>query len=1044
MLEEKQTEQMLFKLRRLEETVETLLFTKVDEIEASAFHTKERLHSVPDKERFTPCAKGTVFEGEESFVWFLTEYTVPENLAGRDLFIKPLVDGYEGFLFLNGVPAGSYTNKLNRGGHGNHYCDLFAPAAKSGEHFDIAVEYYAHHYVAGTSPFEENPDERFEIRYSGFNICVKNERIWDFYFNLKIANQMAVYMTHDMFRRGDVINALKRVHEIVYYDIDNIDRETFYAACSSANEVLGKLLSVKNSASAPFAGLVGHSHMDTAWLWSKKETLKKCARTYANTVSLMDQYPEYTFIQSSAYHLDIIKKNYPALFEKIREKIAEGRYEPNGGVWVECDCNIPTGETMVRQFVWGQRYTKENFGYLSDAFWLPDTFGYSAALPQIMKKSGIKYFLTTKLSWCDTTLFPYDTFIWRGIDGTEVLAHFNRIHVWPDPKCLLEDVVSDKGIVDKRVTDRRLISYGYGDGGGGPEFEMIEIARRLEDCNGLPRTRHTTVSRFMNELEETMTEPSTYTGELYLELHRGTLTNKHEIKRNNRKAEIALHDLEYLTVKKAVSDGAVASDEKIRPRVAELLVNQFHDILPGTCIGSAHDECFEEIGHMLKESNAEIARLMGSDAASPCGDEIYADLENTISFDRNDPVYIPVVQGYVPAPEYTGQKTEDIDGEEKYVITGLSIPALGSGSVRLVRGERTEAAGSTVFSYDGRKLKTPLLDITFDDNGFISSCIDTEYGRELKGDGEAFNTFLMAEDVPVDYDNWNIDADIECKLKPTAELLSERLVSIGECECRIRREYRISPKSTLKQDMIVYADSKAIVFETVMDWYDDHRLLKVAFDTNVNSEYARCETQFGCIKRPTTRNTAEQKAKFEVSTHKYTDISEPGYGVSILNDCKYGISVNKGSLRLSLHKGGNRPDIRGDKGRHKVTYAFMPHIGGFSADNVTKPAYELNYRPLQKMMSEKPAPVQPLIRSSKPNVLIETIKPAEDNCKGFIARVYEAEGTYTNAVLSLGFEAAEICETDMLENVETRYEKGDRITVSFKPFEIRTFKIMYE
>ncbi len=1044
MLEKRQIDQMMFKLRRLVEMTEPLLFIKEDEVHARAFHTKDRLCEVPDRTLFRDCPKGSSFEGEGSFAWFVTDYVIPERLAGKELFVKPLIDGYEGFLFVNGVPSGSFTNKINRGGHGNHYCDLFAKSAKAGDRYELAVEYYAHHYVAGTSPFEDNKDEKFVISFSGIDICVKNERIWDFYFDLYIACQIADYADHDIFRQSDVINALKKVHEIVCYDIENTDREVFYEACDRADLVLKEVLSVKNSDSAPFAGLVGHSHMDTAWLWDKKETLKKCARTYANTVSLMDQYPEYTFIQSSSYHIDLIKKNYPSLFEKMKEKILEGRYEPNGGVWVECDCNIPTGEAMVRQFVWGQRYTKENFGYLSDAFWLPDTFGYSAALPQIMQKCGIRYFLTTKIAWCDTTEFPYDTFIWKGIDGSRVFAHFNRTHVWPDPKCLITDVTSESGIKDKKVTDSRLIAYGYGDGGGGPEFEMIEIARRLKDCNGVPKTEHTTVSRFMQELEKNAVEPSVYTGELYLELHRGTLTNKHEIKRNNRKAEINLHNLEYLTVRDAVGKSKVASDEKIRPRVAELLVNQFHDILPGTCIGSAHDECFAEIGNMLKESTSEIEKLLGSDAGNTAHDcEVSVKVSNTLGFDRKAPFYVSLPEGLKPSEEYRSQKITDLDGKEKYVILGLNVPAYGNVLLKTVKDDGrcdTESA----FVYDGRKLETPLLELSFDEKGFISSCIDKEAGRELRGEGHPFNTFLLAEDVPVDYDNWNIDADIECKLKPSSTLLSEEVVADGSCEFRIRREYRLTKKSTLVQDMILWADSRQITFETIMDWNDDHRFLKVAFDTNVNSEYARCETQFGCVKRPTTRNTAEQKAKFEVSTHKYTDISEPGYGVSLLNDCKYGISVMDGSLRLSLHKGGNRPDVRGDKGRHKVTYAFLPHAGGFSAQNTVLPAYELNYPVLTSVTDCGTCDGTSLVRSDRANVIVETVKPAEDNCKGFVIRVYEAEGTFTNAALSFGFDADSILETDMLEETIAELPAGDRMETSFKPFEIKTYKVLYK
>ena len=349
--------------------------------------------------------------------------------------------------------------------------------------------------------------------------------------------------------------------------------------------------------------------MDTAWLWPTAETVRKNARTIANQLSLMEQYPEYRFLQSASCHTAWMQREYPALFERMREAVAQGRYEMNGAVWVECDCNLVGGEALIRQFLWGQRYTRDTFGVLSDCFWLPDTFGYSAAIPQIMRGFGVKYFLTTKLAWNDTNTFPYETFTWRGIDGTDVLAHFFVMDTWPDPKGLLERV-NGVGYRDclhnKQISHQRLIAFGYGDGGGGPQFEMIETARRLADLEGCPRVRYSSASKFMQSLEAEGREFPEYRGELYLELHRGTLTGKQQIKKNNRMAETALHDLELVTVLAAVHSGAPACGAACRPLWETLLVNQFHDILPGSCIPEAHDESLRQTTALLEEAGRRL------------------------------------------------------------------------------------------------------------------------------------------------------------------------------------------------------------------------------------------------------------------------------------------------------------------------------------------------------------------------------------------------------------------------------------------------------
>ncbi|MBJ6364297.1 alpha-mannosidase [Paenibacillus sp. GCM10012307] len=1036
MLTNKQIERMLSKLQRFETTLEPLLFQAIGQAPMSKFHTDRQWHVIPEDALFEASQPGDRYQGEGTYCWFKGSYTVPPQYEGKSLYIRPHIEGYEAMLWVNGKPFGTFCSKIVVTGHGNHYCDLLKQNVAANEQIEIALEYYAGHYVKGCMPFEEIGHRSYDYEYNGVDICLMNEEVSDFLFDLKTLNQLASSLDENSFRRANVVNALAEVHKVLYYSFENVDNEVFYEALRQAAPILKEVLKATNSASAPFAGLIGHSHMDTVWLWHRDETIKKCARTYSNQISLMERYPEYKFIQSSSYHTEMIRKHYPDLFEDIRQKVEEGRYEPNGAVWVECDCNLTGGESLIRQFLWGQRYTREHFNYTSNAFWLPDTFGYSAAIPQIMKGFGVDYFLTTKLSWNDTTPFPYETFYWKGIDGTEVLTHFNRTHIWPDAESLIDFVVDGKKhndpIREKTVNNMRLISYGFGDGGGGPQFEMIEMARRVQDLEGVPRSAHVTAGEFMKELERTIVNPSTHTGELYLQLHRGTLTNQHNIKRNNRKAEFLLRDLEYVTVQEAVRAGQVASDEGIRPLMEILLVNQFHDTLPGTSIPRAHDQTHEEMAELFDKGGQLLLERVSVQQT-----EKTVSVINTLSFTRRDTVYLDIEGDQKVEGAYAQQVFEDLQGNRKLALSGLEIPAFSSVSLKLTDGK---PEGESPFVYTEGSLETPFASIQFDSQGYLSSFIDKRNGRELKGSGLSLNTFLMAEDVPNAWDSWDIDADIELKLAPAGELLSRQIVADGPAEFRLRSEYRVSPKSTVKQDMIFFADSPEVRFETLMDWQDDHRLLKTAFSTSIHTGFVRQEVQFGYLCRPTTRNTSEEKAMFEVLNHKYSDLSENRYGVALLNDCKYGISVEGGEMRLTLHKGGVRPDYRGDKGLHECTYSFYPHDEGFGASSVIHPAYELNSPPV---IVQGQSETHSLALVEADNIIIETVKPCEDAERAFILRLYEAEGTYTRTKLKLAAGTRADHITNMLEEPVEALGGKEEAELTFRPFEIKTVKVTY-
>lgn len=1022
-------EKMLLKLKRLEKTLNPYLFDKVDSLPARAFRCNEQFHNIPDDENFEEISNGFKWGSNGEYCWIKAEYTVPRELNGTDLFLMPRLGGYEAMLWVNGIPFGTYNNKITYTSHGNHYCGLIRKNAKAGEKIELAVEYYAGHDYHGCDPFSADLTQvnHYDFSFESLDICTKNDKLCDFYFDLKTVNQLANDLPDSSFLKARAINALTEVHKTVYYSPDEVTREEFFGALEKAHPYLTAILCEKNSENAPRVGIIGHSHMDTAWLWHVDETIKKCARTYSNQISLMEQYPEYMFIQSSSAHSNMIREHYPELFKRIQEKVREGRYEPNGAVWVECDCNITSGESMIRQFLWGQRFTKKYFNYTSNAFWLPDTFGYSASIPQIMKGCGVDYFLTTKITWNDTNSFPYNTFYWQGIDGTKVFSHFNMTHCRPDAKTIREAVINNTHETDQpSVTDKRLVAYGFGDGGGGPQFEMIEMARRCKNLNEIPKADYTSVGDFMKELEATAANPNTYRGELYLELHRGTLTNQHEIKRNNRKAELLLRDFEILSVNEGIRTNKALSAESSSKYYKTLLLNQFHDILPGTCIHKAHMQCKKEMRSLIWNVKKEIADITNCN-------ENGISVTNTLSFDRSDVIF--AADNGKSLAHITQQKYTDIKARKLLLIDGVTVPAFSS--VHLPYGEAEN--GKSAFTYTKNKLETPFAEIEFDENGFISSFLDKQADRQLV-DGLPFNTFLMAEDVPSSWDNWDIDADLELKFSPCAELMKREIVSDGAIAFIIRSTYKISRKSAITQDMIFFSASPEIRFDTYMDWNDDHRFLKTAFDTNVREDFARQEIQFGYCKRPTTRNNSLEQAKFEVVNHKYTDLSEPNYGVAVLNDSKYGISVHNSQLRLSLHKGGTHPDIEGDHGMHHTVYSFLPHNTPYCAKSVIHPSYRLN---VPHIVSDGNFDMQPLANVNKENIIIETIKPCEDEEKAFIIRAYEAEGTQTNCriVLSDKVKAAEL--TNMLEESISDRQSTNKLTLKFKPFEIKTIKAYY-
>ena len=1037
MMHARQIDKTISKIRSLLKRLDPYLFHTEDVLALESYTTFDSLYAPPaDDDLYTPVTAESEWGAEKQYNWLRGTYVVPERLAGKPLFLKHMhFCGYEGLLFVNGMPYGNYATKMAVACHGNHYAPRFTAGAAAGESFSLAIEAYAGHTVEGCFPYA--PVETCSFRYpiGNFEICTQNEIVAEFSYDLRTLLELWENLDPESFQRARITNCFIELHPILIYSMDTVPWQEVEASLQKAREVMAPLLAETNAPHAPHVGLIGHSHMDTAWLWEIDETIKKCARTYSNQMNLMDRDPDYTFMQSSAYHLKWMEMHYPDLFEAIKKRILEGRYEPNGGVYVESDGNIPGGEYLIRQFLWGMRYTREKFGYSSNAYFLPDSFGFSAALPQILNGCGIPYFLTTKVGWSDTNVFPYDTFYWEGIDGSRVFTHFNCTEGGTTPGCLIPRVCrkGKDGISQKSVTDARLMTFGHGDGGGGPEAFMLEMAKRTRDLQGVPRAAYTTVGRFMQELERDAVDPNVYRGELYLELHRGTYTNQHTIKRNNRKAEIALHNAELYTVEKAIADGVPASEEAMAPLMEKLLVNQFHDILPGTCIAPAHDRSIRETTEVIEKATGLTQRLL--EGAPATGS---VTVSNPVDIPRSDVIDMPVPEnGYIDG--YRQQIIPRRDGSRSLRVAGVALKPFETRALPLVGG--TYHPQPSPFHFADRVLTTPMAVVTFDEKGRIASLVDKATGREVHGKGYSLNTFLFGEDVPHAWDNWDIDNDLEMKLTDCTELESFEPVADGEVEFRIRTVYRLSPNSRVYQDMVFYADSPRIDFETAIDWHDKHRFLKTVFDTSVRSDYATQEVQFGYLRRSTSRNNSWEQARFEVPQHKYTDLSETRFGVAVLNDCKYGVSLYDNRIALSLHKGGCKPDPRGDEGYHECVYSLCPHTGAFATDTVVYPAYALN-NPV--LIAGGSVSYQPPVTTDSDHVLIETIKPCEDSDRAFIVRLYECEGSQAQAVLTTGFDVKRAATTDMLE-VETEQLAPDngQIALSFRPFEIKTLKFWY-
>lgn len=1010
-----------------------LRFAKIGSVPMEFAETREHFRAEPKNLAWRPIEPGTAWGGSGITGWFRGDFTVPAEAVGKPLFLRhdfafdpfPLI--IEGLMIIDGEYKGTLNPK--------HMEVLAFPKAKKGGRHHVAIESYCGHSYPSTQPHDKPVVVKDNACvFHGVDLVLEREDVSQFIYDLQVLLKLIDVLDPNSLRRGELVRTAQEVWAAIHSLPAEVPEEEWRPALADARRIMAPVLAKENGPTAPIINVVAHSHLDTAWLWTIAETRRKCARTFSSMVNLMQRFPEVIFMQSAPCHADFVRQDYPSLFEAMKKLVKSGRWEPNGGAWIEPDCNLTGGEALIRQFLHGIRWTRKHFGYSSDTLWQPDVFGYSAALPQILKGCGIDYFCTTKMAWNDTTRFPYDTFEWKGLDGTMVLTHLNSLPQWFESD---EIVKQWNWAQHKDSEERRLASYGWGDGGGGPTAEDMERVRRMKNLEGAPRVEYTTVSKFMKTIEATDRPWPVWVGELYLELHRGTLTSMAAIKRGNRKTELQLRDAEITNTAAALA-GATYPKDRFETVWKKLLINQFHDILPGTSIAEANEVALKDFAE-LQEESLDLMRSGLAALTKPGKRKTHITLFNTLSWERSGIMELSgIPAGLAPIGEdIVTQEYENLLAERVLMVSGPKLPPLGSAVYELgpaVSGPRPP------FKFKGHEVQTPHGTVLFNEHGGIASYRLTD-GREVVAEGAALNTLMLGEDVPDTWDNWDIDPDQYRKMKPVTTLVSRNLVANGPLELRIRFIYTVGRASTLRQDVVFRADSPAIHFETHIDWQETHALLKASFPVDVHADFARHEIQFGHAERPTHSNQPQDRARFEVCCHRWSDLSDNGFGVAILNDCKYGISVRGNVMQLTLIKSGTHPDPSADRGdHHRFTYSMLPHEGTFSVPTVLRPAHELN-TPVAWLPVDKSAKPQPsLVSVSAPNVLVEAIKIAEDG-EDVIVRLYEAGRMKSRTKVALPF-ARKVFRSNMLEEAqeELKLVKGE-VTLTLRPFEIVTLRV---
>ncbi|MBN1418136.1 MAG: alpha-mannosidase [Planctomycetes bacterium] len=972
---------------------------------------------------FRPLLPGTPWGGDREYALLRGSFRVPAgdaplfvriDLGGMD--VPPAAIAPEGLVWIDGDFAGAIDRE---------HAEVGLPAAPPSAERVLRIEAYAAHGYPGLHISTPLAPYRPPV-FGGARILARDDLAWHLYFDARTLVSLAAASPADSRRREKAILAVDRA-------FDRIDwQEPSAESFREARAILAPLLAARNGSDAPEIVLVGHAHIDLAWLWTMTESKHKVPRTFATQLRLMEEYPEYRFAASQAQAYAWVEKSHPEIFQAVREAIRAGTWEPIGGTWVESDANLIGVESMVRQFLYGKAYFREKLGADPRIAWLPDTFGFHANLPQIFAGCGAIGFVTSKLSWNDTNPFPFHAFRWRGIDGTEIVAHFiaGTYNGFTDPESLIGTWRETK---QKALHDRRIFPVGFGDGGGGVTRAILEFARRSADLEGVPKARFGTAAEVIDDLARRKDELPVWAGELYMEGHRGTYTSQGAVKRGNRRAEALLRDAEILET--------LAGGGNVEALWKEVLLRQFHDILPGSSIRPVYEEAVPALEAVAEEAEARIERAAAR-LAGENGDRSIA-VWNSLAYPCGGRISIPWAD---PAPV----RVRDGDGadipcevrEGRLVIAPADVPPVGYRVLSIEAGE-SELPNPIVAAPD--RLENGLLAARFDDRGQVVSLVDLRNRREIIPRGETGNALVLAEDISILWEAWDIDAYYRTKERRADAPAEVEVIEGGPAAGRIRFARPIGKRSRIVQDVVLVAGSRRLEFRTWVDWQEEQTLLKVAFPIDVIAHEATFEIPGGWIARANHENTDFERARFEVPGGAWADLSEAGYGVALLNDSKHGYDVRGNRLRLTLLRSPRHPDPEADRGEHRFTYAIAPHAGTLVESRVFREAREMEH-PLRAY----PAPAasgsasrRSFLSIDHTHVHLYALKSREKG-DGWVARLGEVRGGRASAALRIARQVRAARAADLLETpgealaVESDPSGGSTIPLAFRPFELRT------
>ena len=991
-------------LKEVKNKIESFIYKPIAPLEATAWVTPE---PVPFEQRMSG-EKRSLKIGESwgklwDCAWFNFKGTVPEGVDEKDVVLLIDLSGEAYIADENGCPIQGLTTvssefdySLGRPGKKVvHLLDIAKPGERN---IDIWAD-------AGCNDLFGKYQDSGTLKEAHIAIC--NKEALQLYYDFEVLYELMEQIPEDKARHMSILSALS--------DATNVLLQYKEEGIAKAREILARELNKKCGDESLSISAIGHAHIDLAWLWPIRETIRKGARTFSTVLRNMEKYPDYVFGASQPQLYQWMKDYYPELYEKIKARVQEGRWEPQGAMWVEADTNITGAESLVRQILYGKRFFKEEFGKDMKILWLPDVFGYTAALPQIMKKSGVDYFMTIKLSWSLINQFPHHTFIWKGIDGSEVLAHMPPEGTYNSSAAPRAIAKTEREFLDKGVSDRALLLFGIGDGGGGPGEEHLERLMREKNLNGLVPVTQEPALNFFKSIEKDRAKYKKWHGELYLERHQGTYTTQARNKRYNRKLEINLRELEFAAVLAYLISGKEYPQQKIEKIWKEMLLYQFHDILPGSSITRVYDESLARYAEFMKTTQKMIddSYLSILDKIDAGNARNYVVAVNSLSWDR----------------------CEWVKYEDKWI--NVEVPALGYKVVDLDSDVETPA----IRIEQGNVLENDKIRVVFADDGTIESVYDKENNREALDKGQRSNRLIVYEDhgdawdFPIQYDEY-----------PGSPLELVDYTNYVDGPRIIRKNTYVYGKSRLTQEVVLTWGSKRIDFNTVVDWKEDNKMLRALFTVNAYSDHVTCDIQFGNIKRPTHQNTSWDMAKYEICAHKWVDISQGDYGVALLNDCKYGYKVWENNISLNLLRSPSYPDPKADRAVHEFTYSLYPHLGNYEEGRVVREGYELNV-PLRLIKGNVDAAGPQLNKAASfiaidaDNVVVESIKKAEDS-DSIIIRLYECHGKAVSAKLNFGFKVNNVELVDLMEQkVDSDAWNKDTNELKFKPFEINTIKI---